>query len=66
VNYNGPKVAWMSLCRQREAAPHIGDDMMCSRLYAGKPGVSHRYVHFERDNAAGAENQQERLRPKYG
>jgi LAGLIDADG DNA endonuclease family protein len=42
VNYNGPKVE-EPLSRQRGAAPHTGDSVMRSRLYAGRPGVSHRY-----------------------
>jgi hypothetical protein len=37
-----PKVG-KPLSRQRGAAPHAGDGVESSRLYAGKPGVSHRY-----------------------
>jgi len=66
VNYNGPKVG-KPLSRQRGAAPHIGDDMVSSRLYAGKPVYPSTtagralYGFVGRDNVVGAENQQERL-----
>jgi hypothetical protein len=36
---NVPKVG-IPLSRLRGAAPHAGDSVMSSRLYAGKPGVS--------------------------
>jgi hypothetical protein len=42
VSNKVPKVG-KPLGRQRGAAPHIGDDMVSSRLYAGRPGVSRRY-----------------------
>jgi LAGLIDADG endonuclease len=68
-----PKVG-IPLSRQRGAAPHAGDSVMSSRLYAGKPvyppllaghGCHRYFVPFQAmsgsDNVRGAENQQERL-----
>jgi hypothetical protein len=64
----------MPLSRQRGAAPHAGDSVMSSRLYAGKPGESsttrlsmgvtggsYHQSMDDSDNVRGAENQQERL-----
>jgi len=55
-----PKQAW-------GVAPHTGDGVVRSRLYAGKPGVSATtrpsatsQVRMGSDNVSGAENQQER------
>jgi hypothetical protein len=41
-NYNRPKVD-EPLCAARGAAPPTGNGGECSRLNAGKPGVSVRY-----------------------